>query len=186
MGLLLLGEKMLLQGWSGVALLVTGIALVATDPGEKVEEGPVTADMAETGPPPLIIWIGPALLCASAYALYNVRTENHVYLLILPKAPSDTLFVHLSQIFIKKGSASINPILGGVILQFVAAIYGSLLLGSFIVERGGPDFLTASPLGFLWASCAGIAVGTAELLSFCVSGMGVDASKSIPIIIGGR
>lgn len=37
----------------------------------------------------------------------------------------------------------------------------------------------------MWACCAGIAVGTAELLSFCVSGMGVQASQSIPIIIGG-
>lgn len=41
--------------------------------------------------PPLIIWIGPALACALAYALYNI--------------------------FIKKGSASINPVLGGVVLQ---------------------------------------------------------------------
>lgn len=39
--------------------------------------------------------------------------------------------------------------------------------------------------GVLWACWAGIFVGGAELLSFCVSGMGVQASQSIPIIIGG-
>jgi transporter family protein len=32
---------------------------------------------------------------------------------------------------------------------------------------------------------AGIAVGSAEMLSFCVSGMGVNATQSIPVIIGG-
>lgn len=41
--------------------------------------------------PPLIKWIFPALLCALSYALYNI--------------------------FIKKGSHSIHPIVGGVILQ---------------------------------------------------------------------
>ena len=39
--------------------------------------------------------------------------------------------------------------------------------------------------GILWACWAGIFVGSAELLSFCVSGMGIQASQSIPIIIGG-
>lgn len=32
----ILGETLLYQGWSGVVLLMTGIAFVATDPGEKV------------------------------------------------------------------------------------------------------------------------------------------------------
>ena len=36
LGLLLLGESMMFQGWFGVALLMTGIGFVATDPGEKV------------------------------------------------------------------------------------------------------------------------------------------------------
>jgi transporter family protein len=109
--------------------------------------------------PPLVAWIIPALVCASMYAFYNI--------------------------FIKKGSASINPILGGVVLQFVAAIFGSLLLGGVILHEGGVQELEVSGTGIFWACCAGIAVGTAEMLSFCVSGMGVDASKSIPIIIGG-
>jgi transporter family protein len=155
LGLLVLGEKMMMHGWCGVALLVTGIALVATDPGDKMEEGGVE----EMDPPPLVAWIIPALVCASMYAFYNI--------------------------FIKKGSASINPILGGVVLQFVAAIFGSLLLGGVILREGGAQELEVSGTGIFWACCAGIAVGTAEMLSFCVSGMGVDASKSIPIIIGG-
>lgn len=36
LGLLMLGETLMLQGWFGVSLLITGIGFVATDPGEKV------------------------------------------------------------------------------------------------------------------------------------------------------
>jgi uncharacterized membrane protein len=36
LGLLLLGETLMFQGWVGVTLLMTGIGFVATDPGEKV------------------------------------------------------------------------------------------------------------------------------------------------------
>lgn len=36
LGLIMLGESMMLQGWLGVSILMTGISLVATDPGEKV------------------------------------------------------------------------------------------------------------------------------------------------------
>jgi transporter family protein len=39
--------------------------------------------------------------------------------------------------------------------------------------------------GIFWACLAGVAVGLAELLSFGVSGMGVQATQSIPILIGG-
>jgi transporter family protein len=35
-GIFMLGETLLLQGWTGVALLMIGVGLVATDPGEKV------------------------------------------------------------------------------------------------------------------------------------------------------
>ena len=37
----------------------------------------------------------------------------------------------------------------------------------------------------MWASWAGLSVGAAELLSFCVSAMGVQATQSTLIIIGG-
>eukprot|EP00523_Entomoneis_sp_CCMP467_P006329 CAMPEP_0168732552 /NCGR_PEP_ID=MMETSP0724-20121128/7829_1 /TAXON_ID=265536 /ORGANISM="Amphiprora sp., Strain CCMP467" /LENGTH=434 /DNA_ID=CAMNT_0008779573 /DNA_START=50 /DNA_END=1354 /DNA_ORIENTATION=+ len=158
LGLILLGEEMLwTHGWLGVAALITGIGMVATDGGDKVEEGGSGDDDEEA--PPLAIWIGPALICASAYAFYNI--------------------------FIKKGSASINPILGGVILQFVAAIFGTILLGILSWYEGGLDYLNVDMTGFIWACCAGLAVGAAELLSFTVSGMGVPATQSIPIVIGG-
>jgi transporter family protein len=106
-----------------------------------------------TSSPKLTTWIGPALSSALSYALYNI--------------------------FIKLGSASIHPVLGGVILQFVAASLGSCLLGA------SRDKLTFDSKGVLWSVCAGIFVGLAEILSFQVSGMGVEASKSIPVMIGG-
>ena len=104
--------------------------------------------------PKLVQWIGPALSSALSYALYNI--------------------------FIKLGSASIHPVLGGVILlQFVAALLGSCLLGL------SHDKLNFDKKGILWSVSAGIFVGLAEILSFQVSGMGVPASNSTPVMIGG-
>ena len=120
-------------------------------------------------------WFLPAVACATSYALYNL--------------------------FIKKSSSSIDPILGGVLLQFVAALVGTLLL---VFRRGimmmtmktttttttkaastmNPG-LSLSRSGLIWAIAAGLAVGVAELLSFVISGMGVPATQSIPIIVGG-
>jgi uncharacterized membrane protein len=109
-------------------------------------------------PPALIEWIIPANLCALAYALYNV--------------------------FIKKGSATIHPILGGVILQFVATSCGTLLL-IFLLLREKAHEIFYDNWGLIWSTAAGLWVGTAEMLSFTVSGMGVPATQSIPVIIGG-
>ena len=111
------------------------------------------------GSPPLAVWIVPALLCALSYAFYNI--------------------------FIKKGSASIHPILGGVILQFVAAILGTVLLIFIIVRDGGVEDLDWDWDGVQWSVCAGLAVGLAEMISFFVSSLGVQAMQSIPILIGG-
>ena len=108
-------------------------------------ESQVSEASSPIGSPPVIIWIGPALICALAYALYNI--------------------------FIKKGSASIHPVLGGVILQFVAAILGSLLLG-ILVAKEGMEEMQYDNAGVGWAILAGVAVGAAEILSFIVSGMG--------------
>mmetsp|Transcript_105 Transcript_105/g.256 ORF Transcript_105/g.256 Transcript_105/m.256 type:complete len:283 (-) Transcript_105:182-1030(-) len=108
--------------------------------------------------PSFLIWIWPALVCALAYALYNI--------------------------FIKKGSASIHPILGGVILQIVAALFGTLLL-IFIVAHDGMDTLQFDRSGIMWSILAGVSVGSAEMLSFFVMGMGVQATQAIPIVIGG-
>jgi len=51
-------------------MLCIGIGMVATDPGDKVEEGPVSADedVAEEAPA-VLVWIAPALICASAYGM---------------------------------------------------------------------------------------------------------------------
>jgi bacterial/archaeal transporter family protein len=108
---------------------------------------------------PPACWLVPALICATCYALYNIC--------------------------IKLGSASIHPILGGVILQFVAAISGTVMLLLIMWKDGGADDLHYDAEGIKWAVWAGVAVGAAEILSFTVSGLGVPASQSIPIIIGG-
>jgi transporter family protein len=109
--------------------------------------------------PPLAVWIIPALLCALSYAFYNI--------------------------FIKKGSASIHPVLGGVVLQLVAAVLGMLLLSFIVIRDGGTEDLNYDWNGIQWSVCAGIAVGLAEMISFFVSSLGVQAMQSIPILIGG-
>jgi transporter family protein len=88
-----------------------------------------------------------------------------------------------SPVCIKKGSAYINPIVGAVVLQFVAALLGTILLVVIWITQDKAPYFTAE--GLLWAALAGVSVGAAELLSFGVSGMGVPASQSIPILIGG-
>lgn len=61
----------------------------------------------------------------------------------------------------------------GVILQLVAAIFGSFLLGAIIVKDKGMQNLAYDNAGLFWACMAGLSVGTAEMLSFMVSGMGM-------------
>ena len=107
--------------------------------------------------PQLSTWIVPAFACASSYALYNL--------------------------FIKKASSSIDPILGGVLLQFVAALIGTMLLLVQRTTKAGALQYTKS--GLVWSLAAGAAVGAAELLSFVINGMGVQATQSIPVIVGG-
>lgn len=161
LGLMLLGEKLKLHGWLGVVLLVIGIAFVTVDPGGRLDEkaSPIPASSLSEGRPPTF-WIVTALVCALAYAFYNI--------------------------FIKMGSSSINAILGGVILQLVSAIFGTVLLGAIIFKDCGVHNLNCSRTGVFFSVWAGLSVGTAEMLSFCVSGMGVNATQSIPVIIGGN
>jgi bacterial/archaeal transporter family protein len=112
-------------------------------------------------PPPVGTWIVPALACASGFALYNSC--------------------------IKKSSATMDPILGGVVLQCVATLVGSLLL--FYQRMSSTSstvvVLQYTPMGLRWAIAAGLSVGAAELLSFVISGRGVPATQSIPVIVGG-
>lgn len=49
----------------------------------------------------------------------------------------------------------------------------------------GHSELECDKWGIVWSICAGFSVGAAEMLSFVVSGMGVQATQSIPTIIGG-
>ena len=110
--------------------------------------------------PPLIVWIFPALGCAFAYATYNIC--------------------------IKKGSDGMNPILGGVILQFVAALFGAVLLSTIVLKSdGGFGTLEHTADGVFWSVFAGLSVGLAEMISFFVMGIGVPAIQAIPIVIGG-
>ena len=53
------------------------------------------------------------------------------------------------------------------------------------IKEGGSEIITYDMEGVHWAILAGLAVGTAEIVSFFVSSLGVQAMQSIPIIIGG-
>jgi len=83
---------------------------------------------------------------------------------------------------IKLAGSSIHPMLGGVILQLVAVLLGSLLLG---MQQDKSTIIAASRRGIFWSVCAGLAVGAAEILSFQVSASGAQASQSVPVMIGG-
>ena len=111
---------------------------------------------------PVALWIFPATCCALSYALYNIS--------------------------IKKASNGINPILGGVILQTVAALSGLIIsLGERNFKSAASDEmeLETTSSGLVWSVAAGVFVGLAEILSFLVNGKGVPATQSIPVIVGG-
>jgi transporter family protein len=85
-----------------------------------------------------------------------------------------------------------DPLLGGVILQLVAAFMGAALyiFKNFRTMAGATADTVSAPIslmmnGILWSVAAGLSVGMAEILSFVISGMNVKASQSIPTIIGG-
>jgi len=110
---------------------------------------------------PVELWIIPATCCALSYALYNIS--------------------------IKKASNGINPILGGVILQAVAALSGLMIyIGERSLKSESDELeLETTSSGLVWSVAAGIFVGLAEILSFLVNGKGVPATQSIPVIVGG-
>jgi bacterial/archaeal transporter family protein len=121
--------------------------------------GGTGSGIGPTGAPPLTSWIGPALSCGLSYALYNL--------------------------FIKRASSLMDPMLGGVLLQVVAAVLGSCLwlVTSSRSAAAGPALITRGGIG--WSVAAGVSVGLAEILSFVISSRGVPAMKSIPIVVGG-
>jgi len=89
----------------------------------------------------------------------------------------------LYNVFIKASSDHINPVLGAVVLQFVAAFIG---LGLLFYQRAvGAVALPSSTRGVSLAFMAGVAIGLVEILSFHVYGRGVPVSVGNPLIIGG-
>jgi len=93
------------------------------------------------------------------------------------------LMFGLYNVFIKASSDHINPVLGAVVLQFVAAFLG---LGLLLYQRAtGAMALTSSARGIWLAVLAGVAIGLVEILSFYVYGRGVPVSVGNPLIIGG-
>ena len=109
--------------------------------------------------PEFHIWIGPDLICALACAFYNI--------------------------FIKKGSVSIYLILGGVILQFVSAIFCLILSELIILYNKSNDnnkALHHDKDGLFWAICTRVAVRLLEMLSSCVNRI-VSSIASIDVYI---
>ena len=71
----------------------------------------------------------------------------------------------LYNVFIKKGSLSINPILGGVILQIVAALLGTILLVALSVNQKSRSVYSVIEYdrpGIMWSIFAGFAVGIVD------------------------
>lgn len=88
----------------------------------------------------------------------------------------------LYNVFIKLSSDHIQPVLGAVVLQFVAAFIGSGLL--FYLHRTGTT-LNVSARGVWLAVAAGVAIGLVEILTFMVFARGIPVAVGNPLIIGG-
>jgi bacterial/archaeal transporter family protein len=101
-------------------------------------------------------WFTIAVLTALSYGLYNF--------------------------FIKLSSSHIHQLVGAVILQAVAMLFG--LLALVLLKIKGTD-TPVSYLGVKYAILAGVFVGLAEILSFYFFSLNVSAARGIPIIIGG-
>lgn len=89
----------------------------------------------------------------------------------------------LYNVFIKVSAEDINPILGAVVLQFVAAFLGLALLLVTQVQSGSLPFWTGR--GLWLATLAGIAIGLVEILAFFIYGRGVSVAVGNPLIVGG-
>jgi len=100
------------------------------------------------------------------------------YLLLFVAA----LMFGLYNVFIKLSSDHIQPVLGAVVLQFVAALIGSGLL--YYLYRTGAT-LNVSARGVWLAVAAGIAIGLVEILTFMIFARGIPVAVGNPLIIGG-
>lgn len=88
----------------------------------------------------------------------------------------------LYNVFIKLSSDHIQPVLGAVVLQLVAAFIGSGLL--YYLYRAG-EALHVSARGVWLAVAAGAAIGLTEILTFMIFSRGVPVAVGNPLIIGG-
>lgn len=84
--------------------------------------------------------------------------------------------------FIKISSGNIHQVVGAVILQATAALFGILIL---VYLKLANKELLISQKGILFAVLAGICIGIAEISYFVVFSKGIDASVAIPIVMGG-
>lgn len=89
----------------------------------------------------------------------------------------------LYNVFIKLSADHINPILGAVVLQFMAAFIGLGLLLASQAQSDSP--LIWSGRGLLLATLAGVAIGLVEILAFFIYGRGVLVAVGNPLIVGG-
>lgn len=92
------------------------------------------------------------------------------------------LLFGLYNVFIKLSSDHIQPVLGAVVLQFVAAFLGSGLL-YYLYHTGTTLHVTAR--GVWLAVAAGVAIGLVEILTFMVFARGIPVAVGNPLIIGG-
>lgn len=93
------------------------------------------------------------------------------------------LMFGLYNVFIKVSSDHIDPVLGAVVLQFVAAFLGLALL--LYLRAASGEALQVSARGVWLAVAAGVAIGLVEILSFFVYGRGMPVAVGNPLIIGG-
>lgn len=93
------------------------------------------------------------------------------------------IFFGLYNVFIKLSSEHINPVLGAVVLQFVAAFLGLALL--VITRAGAAAPLVITGRGVTLAVLAGLAIGLVEILTFNIFGRGVPVAIGNPLIVGG-
>lgn len=94
------------------------------------------------------------------------------------------LMFGLYNVFIKLSADAINPILGAVVLQFVAAFLGLGLLLATQAPAGAPSLLWTGR-GLLLATLAGVAIGLVEILAFFIYGRGMSVAVGNPLIVGG-
>ncbi len=92
------------------------------------------------------------------------------------------LMFGLYNVFIKLSAAHIEPVLGAVVLQFVAAFFGLALL---LYMRSNDTVIYSTSKGLLLATLAGLAIGLVEILTFYIFSRGMPVAVGNPLIIGG-